>query len=43
LVRALEEMIADSLINVRQKGVTCIRLVERNGAVIAEPSKPQAA
>ena len=43
LVRALEEMIADSLISARQKGVTCISLVERNGAVVAVPSKQHAA
>lgn len=43
LVRALEEMIADSLIAVRQKGINCIRLVERNGTVIAVPSTQEAA
>ena len=43
LVRALEEMIADSLITVRQKGITCISLVERNGTVIAVPSRQEAA
>ena len=43
LVRALEEMIADSLISVRQKGATCISLVERNGTVMAVPSNQEAA
>jgi len=43
LVRALEEMIADSLISARQKGTNCISLVERNGTVIAVPSRQEAA
>jgi ATP-dependent Clp protease ATP-binding subunit ClpA len=39
LVRAIEESIADSLIAARQKNLTRVRLVDRDGKIVAEPAE----
>lgn len=43
LVRAIEDTLADSLIEAKRNGVTCVSLVVRNGQVAALPAEASAA